>query len=110
MLATIIITGCVSSGPDRLEKWIGKNQHDLIVEWGPPAKREDDGADGQILIYEYVEDRGVKPGEITTDVFGNTKVTPPQERKRIHATMFFVHFDGTIYAWKRDTKHVGPIY
>ena len=36
-----------------MQSWVGHHKHELIVAWGPPHSERQDGAGGEVLIYQY---------------------------------------------------------
>lgn len=53
-----------------MESWLGKNETDLLMAWGPPSAVYSDGAGGKILT--YAEQRTyVSPGYATTHTTGS---------------------------------------
>jgi hypothetical protein len=77
VMLLLVLAGCASSGIDQLmNSWVGSHKSKLILSWGPPARYDSDGLDGEVLTWEFRRD-----GYVAT-------------------RSFWVHADGTIYAWR----------
>jgi hypothetical protein len=70
------------------------------MSWGPPARIESDGADGEILIYTkrvYIPPSNDGSFDLVSQ-YGNYWIY----------TMFWVNSEHTIYHWKRFQQDVAP--
>jgi hypothetical protein len=83
-----------------MESWMGHQESELILSWGPPQQRVSDGADGTVLIYSSYVQTGSRPGEIIPTYSGGATYTAPQTYGYQRTRMFYVHADGTIYSWR----------
>jgi hypothetical protein len=73
-----------------MDSWMGNNQHNLILSWGPPARTTSDGDNGQILIYA------------NQFYYAQWNMTVYNYR------MFYVDKDGKIYSWRTEHGQVPP--
>ncbi len=76
----VSLTSCASIN-NEMQSWVGHHKHELIVAWGPPHSERQDGAGGEVLIYQYQHSLNGK------DYYWATR-------------MFYVNADGIIYRWR----------
>jgi len=96
-----LLAGCASVN-NQMASWQGRPQADVVQKWGPPTRTASDGADGTILIYDYVnlgQPRGeafVPPqGYAIPD--GAIWYTAPQEAGYVARRMFWIDASGKVY-------------
>jgi hypothetical protein len=103
-----------------MESWLGHNQSELVMAWGPPTAVLDDGNGGQIFVYTETRTY-VSPGSSTTtssgsaygQVYGNQVYVQGQEQShtmyspaQVHQWQVFRQFridsNGRIvqYSWR----------
>lgn len=76
-----------------LDSWLGQTKHKLIMNWGPPARIESDGAGGEILVY------------------ANEFYMPNQYGPAYHAwnyTFMYANSSGIIYHWLTRSMQIPP--
>ncbi|MDH4230202.1 MAG: hypothetical protein OEW11_10755 [Nitrospirota bacterium] len=119
-LALVLLSGCATAINQKMASWIGHNESELIMSWGPPAQVFSDGSGGRILIYTAVRSF-TSPGTATTNthgtatggLYGNqaylsgqsqsyTTFTPATTSQWTAYRMFRVDTVGTItgYSWR----------
>lgn len=75
-----------------LDSWMGAHKSKLIQSWGAPTRYEDDGAGGQILVYE----KSIVLGYATYNTYAGRTVTS--------FTKMYAHSDGILYHWRTGTR------
>jgi len=48
-LFLVLFTSCVPT--KKMNGWVGKEEYQLIEQWGPPERKASNGSNGEILIY-----------------------------------------------------------
>jgi len=100
-LALVLSLGCASLTPSKaMQSWVGSQQSQLILSWGPPTRSTSDGAGGTILIYEYDRNTGQIPGRAVRNLDGSISYTAPQATGYVATRMFWVDAKGVIYYWR----------
>ena len=97
LLALVFFVSCTSPQVV-MDSWLGKTEHELIQSWGPPSKRDSDGAGGQVLTYAQTVQTMQTPGTISRDYNGNIQYTNPQQMSYEKYRQFYVNPSGTIYS------------
>lgn len=87
-----------------MNSWLGKDQHQLIMAWGPPTSTASDGKDGQILVWtDYRQHAGysttsVSRGSRFSPATANTYYAPPTTSQ--FSKLIYVDANGVIYHWR----------
>lgn len=101
IIASLLATcGCAANINKNMQSWVGHQQSELILAWGPPSRIMPDGNGGAVLIYEGFVNLGQSPGRGTVDAWGNITYTAPQQQGWARSRMFYVDREGKIYAWR----------
>jgi hypothetical protein len=102
----LLLSGCVSTEElmrKEMDPWLGRSQHDLYLQLGPPNSITEDGNGGTILIYENRQNYAYVPGQVT--VQGNTATyTNPQTLGYVRSRMYYVNQGGIIYSYRGKGK------
>ena len=89
LIPLLLLTSCVST-KNVMNSWIGHTKHDLYMTWGPPAKTDSDGADGEVLVYA-------------------TQTYSPYYNITLYQyKLFYVNKAGVIYHWVTQSGRVPP--
>lgn len=100
-LLLAVSISCIAIGKKKraiLDSWLRHTKHELIVAWGPPDRRCEDGSDGEIIIYAKVQQ--------TAGYYAFNTWQPG--RTFYNYTMFYVNADGLIYSWRTSRETVPP--
>ena len=100
ILFVFALSGCASKINEVMDSWVGSHKSELIGRWGPPNQTTSDGLNGEILIYSSNVVLPQTLGRATTDTFGNTTYTAPQQNGYQRTRMFYVNKEGSIYSWR----------
>ncbi len=96
-----LLAGCASVN-NQMAAWQGRPQADVIQKWGPPTRTASDGADGTILIYDYVN-LGPPRGEAFAPPQGYAIpdgaiwYTAQQDAGHVARRMFWIDPSGKVY-------------
>ena len=89
LTSSLLFSSCLAW---KYNKWIGKNQTQLIDSFGAPDNITSDGGSGKILVYYTESSTKVKLSPLTS--IGGTKYSTTQS-----SLNFFVNSDGIIRKW-----------
>jgi hypothetical protein len=98
LLLSLALAGCLPT--KMLNSWLGHDKAELYRSWGPPTRVTEDGAGGEILIYEEGVYTGQVPGQAYRNAYGGMSYTNPQATGYNRVRMFYVDKAGKIYMWK----------
>jgi len=103
LLATVFLTSCYVTkyGPPDpiLNTYIGKTEHAILLQYGPPTKTTSDGLTGKILDYE--ESRYTTIEALNTDPYSSI-LTTSQKVKSTFYLQFFINAESKVYAWRSN--------
>ena len=92
VLLAAIVCGLVSCLSMKYNKWVGKNQTELIRQYGPPDRTASDGGSGKVLVY-YDK-------TTTTARYDPTRLGGENYLETSQPSVnFFVDQSGRIYSW-----------
>lgn len=100
-LLAMFIAGCAGQVNEVMASWVDCHSSELITKWGPPNRTMDDGAGGQLFIYEFGRS-STGPGYASTQAYGSRYSTvyyPPQTSGYVATRTFWVNSEGIIYRW-----------
>ncbi|MBS1671330.1 MAG: hypothetical protein JST94_07750 [Bacteroidetes bacterium] len=107
-----LATACTST-QKIMNSWIGHTKRDLIMQFGPPSRTADDGANGEIVVYAkqvYIPSMHLS-GLATPDANGGVYTSPgtnTPSQNYWQYTMYFINTDGKIYHWLIQRQSVPP--
>lgn len=95
----IVLVSCYTTKyvpiTDEMNKWIGKSEHDLLLDKGTPTKITEDGKGGKIFNYSVTDSRvntyPVYGYGTTSEIYSNTVYME-----------FYVNPVDTIYYWRTN--------
>jgi hypothetical protein len=89
-LSFLLVAAACSSKEEYPEErvWIGRTKQDLIQKWGLPQKKESDGSNGEIYIYD-VADAKKKPKN-------------PGKQEYHHLRKFYIDSTNKVYRHEND--------
>lgn len=98
-------TFLISCGSQKkiMNSWIGLTKHDLVMNWGPPAKISDDGNGGEILVYAK---QIYLPSSTFYDGVGGSSTS--QSLNMWSYRMFYVDSNQKIYYWRSQNVRIPP--
>lgn len=104
LLIALSLCSCYVTQPtgikDALDSSIGRSEHEIILEYGPPVRITSDGSSGKILIYESSRHRTLNlPGLV-----GDSPYYPmfSATASRTSYVNFFVNEDSKVYYWRTN--------
>jgi len=103
ILLTVLCTSCYTYIPieDIMNKWNGKSEHDVIMQFGSPTNTTSDGADGKVIRYS---------NSSSTTTYNKYPIINPYNTYNIYTnttskTMymeFFINSNGLVYTWRTN--------
>ncbi len=109
---SLYLIACAST-QNTMNTWIGHSKRDLILQFGPPSKTADDGANGEIIVYAkqvYIPSMHFS-GVATPDANGGISTSPgtnTPSQNYWQYTMYFINPEGKIYHWLIQKEQVPP--
>lgn len=107
-----LLLSCAST-QKAMNSWIGHTKRDLIMQFGPPSRTADDGANGEIVVYAkqvYISSMHLS-GIATPDANGGVYTSPgtnTPSQNYWQYTMYFINTEGEIYHWLIQKQQVPP--
>lgn len=88
VLVALSLPACSSLTPSAtMQSYMGHTAQEVILKWGPPARTITDGADGQVLVFEYWVPRSFVPYVGWIGGYTATR-------------SFYVNGQGIVYNWR----------
>lgn len=112
LISLALLISCTST-KNTMDSWLGKTKRDLIMQFGPPSRNAEDGANGEILVYSkqvYLPSMhlsGISSPGSDGNVYTSTG-TNTNSQTYWQYTMYFINTEGKIYHWLIQKQQVPP--